>query len=213
MRRETGQAGVQHGMKEPTTRIGGLRAAALLGLGVLLLAVGAGTASAAGSRSYADCAGAVINDWLANEPNVVGHYPIVCYRQAIQQLNSYPDVKDYSNAVDDIQRAEFKELRYQQTHHGAIGPTTTTNPSGPAAGPGGGNNGGGNNGGGKSAITKIFDKLGPGNAQSIPLPLLILAGLAVLLLLAAAGTWIAKRVQSRRLAPAPARPPGPSPRG
>ncbi len=164
----------------------------------------AGSASAAGSTTYGNCAGAVISDWLQNEPKVVGHYPISCYREAISQLNSYPDVKDYSNAVDDIRRAQLAEIRYQKDHP-AGAPTTTTNQGGTPAAPGGNDKGGGN--GGKSIITKIFDKVGPGNAQSIPVPLLVLAGLAVLLLLAAAGTWIAKRVQARKLAPAPARPP------
>ncbi|HXH98370.1 MAG TPA: hypothetical protein VNH40_14275, partial [Gaiellaceae bacterium] len=56
----------------------------------------------------------------------------------------------------------------------------------------------------KSFVTKLFDSVGPGNATSIPLPLLVLAGLAVLLLLAAVATWLAKRIQARRMAPAPA---------
>ena len=193
-------------MTESQTSMRKAGAAVLLGLAVALLAL-AGSASAAGSQTYGSCAGAVISDWLQNEPNVVGHYPIHCYRDAISQLNSYPDVKDYSNAADDIRRAELAEVRYQQTHPDT-GPGTTTNQGGSAPPPG--NNGGGNKGGGgKSLITRIFDSVGPGSAQSVPLPLLILAGLAVLLLLAAAGTWIAKRIQARKLAPAPARAPGP----
>jgi len=177
----------------------------LLGL-VAALVASAGSASAAGSASYGNCAGAVISDWLQNEPKVVGHYPIHCYREAISQLNSYPDVKDYSNAVDDIGRAERQEILYQKALP-AGAPSTTTNEGGTPAAPGGNDNGNGNGDGGKSIITKVFDKVGPGNAQSIPVPLLVLAGLALLLLLAAAGTWIAKRIQARKLAPAPARPP------
>ena len=62
----------------------------------------------------------------------------------------------------------------------------------------------------KSFVTRLFDSVGPGDAQSVPLPLLVLAGLAVLLLLAAAGTWLVKRLQARQArqmtpAPAPAR--------
>ncbi len=49
---------------------------------------------------------------------------------------------------------------------------------GPAAAAAAGNGGGG----GKSFVSSgILDQLGPGNAQSIPLPLLVLGGLAVLL--------------------------------
>ena len=38
-----------------------------------------------------------------------------------------------------------------------------------------------------SFFTSLGDRLGPGNAQSVPLPLLVLGGLALLLLLAAGG--------------------------
>ena len=75
--------------------------------------------------------------------------------------------------------------------------------------PGGGSNGGSNSGGGhgKGFVTSIADKLGPGNAQSIPLPLLVLGGLGLLLLLTAAATWGTRRLQARRVpgTPAPAR--------
>jgi len=173
-----------------------------------LLALGAGGAAAAKSRSYSQCAGAVINDWLVHEPNVVGHYPLHCYREALKQLDSYQDIQGYSNAPEDIQRALAAEIRWQKTHPNAVGPpgTTTTNDLGGST-PGGGNGPTKPSGSHPSLITQLFNKIGPGNAQSVPLPLLVLAGLALLLILAAAATWIAKRVQARRLAPAPARPP------
>ncbi len=74
-----------------------------------------------------------------------------------------------------------------------LGPTNTTTP--PGAGQ-------------KSLWTRLTDRLSPGNAQSIPLPLIVLAGLALLLLLTAAATWFARRLQTRRVTPATA----PSPR-
>ncbi|HVM11759.1 MAG TPA: hypothetical protein VM638_04715, partial [Actinomycetota bacterium] len=42
----------------------------------------------------------------------------------------------------------------------------------------------------------------PSNADEIPLPLLVLAGLALALLAAAAAGFVARRVQARRLRPA-----------
>jgi hypothetical protein len=191
-----------------------------VGIALALVTLLAGGASAARSTSYGACAGAVINDWLQHEPNVVGHYPITCYKQALQQLNSYPDVKDYSNALDDIRRAELAERRYRKQHRAQAHstPGTSTNRSGGPTAPSGGSNGpssggangatnapSGGNSNGKGVVTRVIDSVGPGNAQSVPLPLLVLGGLAVLLLLAATGTWIAKRLQARRVAPAPQR--------
>ncbi len=53
-------------------------------------------------------------------------------------------------------------------------------------------------------LSKLAADIGPGNAQSIPLPLLVLGGLALLLLLTAALTWFMRRLQARRVTPAPA---------
>jgi hypothetical protein len=188
-------------------RLGFAFAPAFAACAVALLALGAGAAAAASSKSYGQCAGAVINDWLVHEPDVVGHYPLHCYREALKQLDSYSDIKGYSNAPEDIQRALAAEILWQKKHHnGTSLPGTTTNSSGGST-PGGGNDGPRSpTGSHQSLVTRLFNKIGPGNAQSVPLPLLVLAGLALLLILAAAGTWIAKRLQARRLAPAPARP-------
>jgi hypothetical protein len=195
-------------------------------LGVLaataaLFAAGATVASAApatGGKVTSTCWKDVVNDWLQHQPNVVGTYPIACYRQAIQHLNNYPDIRQYSNAPDDIHRAMLLAISHNQDGGGSG--------QGTSSGGGGGGGGGSSSGGGgsstsgsgsgsqpaqndKSFITKLFDAVGPANAESIPLPLLVLAGLAVLLLLAAFGTWLAKRLQARRMTPAPAPAPAP----
>ncbi len=79
-----------------------------------------------------------------------------------------------------------------------------------AASSGGSSSGGSSSGGSSSSsqsagpINSLFNDLGPGNAQSVPLPLLVLGGLAVLLLFAAVATWITRRLQARRLTPATA---------
>lgn len=149
----------------------------------------------------------VINDWLDNN-RVDRLYAIPCYTQAIQKLNMYPDVRDYSSAADDINRALLAAIR-QDRGNGPPdssggpgsplgGPTGNdpSNPSGPSASPGS-----------DSLFRRVADKIGPTDAQSIPLPLLVLAGLAFLLLAAAGATWLARRLQAKRLPPpAPKRP-------
>jgi uncharacterized membrane protein YgcG len=188
----------------PTTRLllaAVLGACALAGAG--LAGVGTGSAAAATSASLQatdKCWLAVVNDWLDNN-QVDQTYAIPCYTQAIQHLNQFPDVKGYSSAVDDIHNALLAAIRQDRGSGGS---------SGGLGGPGGGSSGGGSSGGpntgpgGGGPLGTGIQKLGPTNAQSIPLPLLVLGGLAVLLLLSAGGTWLARRIQARRMTPAPA---------
>ena len=186
----------------PLTTISKLLACALAAAAVAAVAVKpAAAAKASSKKPSSPCWVQVVNDWLDNS-KVDRVYAIPCYRQAITHLNAYPDVAGYSSAVDDIKRAELQAIRDKKN---GITPGTSTdgqNGTGTTPGPGGG---GGKNdgGGGKSFFQSLGDRLGPGNAQSIPLPLLVLGGLALLLLLAALATWLARRIQARRVTPAP----------
>ena len=163
---------------------------------------GAAAAPAASQQATSSCWKDVVNDWLRHHPNLKGTYAIPCYTQAIQHLNSYPDIAGYSSAPDDIQRALFAAI-HQDRGNGPGSGLGVTPP-----GPGGNQNtGSGTRSTGKSLWTSITDRLAPGNAQSVPLPLIVLAGLALLLLLAAAATWFARRLQARRVTPAPAHAP------
>jgi hypothetical protein len=174
---------------------------ALAACTALLVAVPAASARPAEtSVPTKGCWLAVINDWLDNS-RVDKTYATPCYTQAIQHLNSYPDVQNYSSATDDIQRALLAVIRQDRGN-------------GPGASSGGGSGGGGSgssSGSGDSSssssnpISSVFDSARPSSAESIPLPLLVLGGLAALLLLSAIGTWIARRIQARRgPVPAPA---------
>ena len=188
------------------TRKTGLAAVAVVSA-LALLAAGAPAASAAPAATQQatnSCWKAVVNDWLNNQPNIKGTYPIPCYTQAIQHLNDYPDIKQYSSAIDDIHRALLGAIQDQR---GGGGPNNSGGP-GPL-GPGGGPSGGsgptsGTAGSNQGFIHRLAADIGPSNAQSIPLPLLVLGGLALLLLLTAAATWLARRLQARRVTPAPA---------
>ena len=54
-------------------------------------------------------------------------------------------------------------------------------------------------------ILRAIEWLGPSDAGAVPLPLLILAGVAFLLLAAAGGSLVNRRLQERRLPPPPQR--------
>ena len=178
--------------------------AMLAGVAVLL-AAGVGTAAAAhesAEQPTADCYKKVINDWEDNG-RIDNVYAPPCYTQAIQNLNKYPDIKGYSNVIQDIQAALYSVL-HEEGRGGGDGP------SGPTTSPSTSNSsGGGSKRSDSGPINWVSNHLAPGNAQSVPLPLLVLGGLALLLLLAAAGTWVARRIQMNRSRP---RPPAPQPR-
>jgi len=170
---------------------------------LLLLAVGVGSAAAAhesAEQPTADCYRQVINDW-ENNGRIDNVYAPSCYTQAIQNLNKYPDIKGYSNVIEDIQAALYAVLHEEGRGGGPPGPTAS--PSGSDSGTSIPKKGDG------GPVNWISDHLAPGNAQSVPVPLLVLGGLALLLLLAAAGTWLARRIQTNRMKP---RPQAPQPR-
>ena len=172
-----------------------------------LALVAAGRAAASPATSFQptnNCWKDVINDWLAHQPNVVNLYPIPCYTQAIQHLSAYSDVQAYSSAMDDIHRALLGALLEERGIGPGNGSTGGSSPGG-GAGTGGSTppGSGGTSSSNQGPITKLFDSVAPGNATSVPLPLLVLGALAGLLLLAAAGTWGARRIQSRKMTPAP----------
>ncbi|HZR95734.1 MAG TPA: hypothetical protein VFA56_08565 [Gaiellaceae bacterium] len=180
----------------------------------LALAPSAGAATSASLEATKGCDLQVINDW-ADNGRVDRTYAIPCYTQAIQYLSQLPDVKSYSSAEDDIHAALLAAIRQDRGGGpgGGVGNGPSNGPSGnPSSGPGSGP-GNGPSADPTSPIVKASHDLNPGgDAQSVPLPLIVLGGLALLLLLAALGTWLAKRFQGRRVTPAPAPAPARTPR-
>jgi len=174
-----------------------------------LASVPVATASPAATQTATDtCWKDVVNDWLNNHPNLKGSYAIPCYTQAIQHLSSYPDISQYSTAIDDIHRALLIALH--QDRGGGPGSFTGSSGGPSSNGPGSSSTLGATKqtkSHNRGIISRISKDLGPGNAQSIPLPLLVLGGFAVLLLLTALVTWLLRRMQARRGdgTPAPAR--------
>ena len=177
-------------------------------------------ASAAGTKHTTPCWKVLINDWY--DGRIDGTYPIHCYREALQHLPT--DVDTYSSAREDIKQALQKRIT-----QGTGGGTTTTGGAssggaGSSGGGGGSGNGGSNNGGGTSGGTQggggkstsgpvqdVFDATKPGNADSVPVPLIVLGAVALLLIVAGATGFLTRRMRTRRvqLASAAATQPGP----
>ena len=185
------------------------------------LAVLALTVSAAPAAAKTPCWSRVINDWYDNG-RIDHDYPVACYQAALKHLP--PDVQEYADAQDVIKRAMTAAI-LKNSQNGGGGSSNGgggRTPGGPSSG--GGSNGGGSSGSGSSQsgvssaggdtsadhpglITKAFNRLGPGNANSIPIPLIVLGSLALLLLAAGAAGMVARKLQERQPKPAPVRQP------
>lgn len=157
--------------------------------------------SLAGPASAATCGKRVIDDWYDNG-RVDGTYALHCYDDAIEALPR--DVRDYSSAKEDIERAMQNVMRGgdppsgddPDTGVGSGAPGGPDDPTDPTAAPG----------------DEPVETPGDGEAapnldttpasDSIPLPLLVLAGLALLLIAAGSLGYVVRRVQARRLPPA-----------
>jgi len=160
---------------------------AVLGFALVLLA----TASPVMAKD-ATCADQVVNDWYDNQ-RVDKLYPQHCYREAIAGLPL--DLEEYSNAKEAILRA----LAYAeggQLAPGANGRPTKGSLVKPIAW---------RNTSDAYVVIHVDDKQALGSAQpntagpsSVPIPLIVLAGLAGLLLIAGGAGYVARRVQARR---------------
>jgi hypothetical protein len=173
-----------------------LLAVAVALTGVLVLTV-PGTAMAA-----KPCWKQIIDDWYKNE-RIDGSYPQKCYDEAEKNLPQ--DLRDYSDLPAEIARARQRDLRGQPADPGkarrvvqSVGPTATSNDD----------NNDGNSGSGKTAddgksasggpIDDLLEAAGPSSADSPPIPLLVLAGLALLLVAAGGAGLLSRRLQARR---------------
>ena len=172
-----------------------------------LLALVAGLAATAAMPSSAAASGKpcwerVIDDWLDNG-TIDGHYKAACYQQALKHVPE--ELRDYSNITDAISAALSNSLR------GGGGSGTGTgngdsNGNGSGAGSGSGTSPAGPDrtpqaAPDQSLYTQGINKLGTTKASSIPIPLLVLAGLGALLLVSAGGLAAQKRLKARRPAP------------
>ena len=148
-------------------------------LGVVALSVGASVAAA-----KSPCARQILNEWADNR-QISTTYPLHCYREAIASVPE--DLRVYTDIEEDIlaarQAAARGDLRTPQVR---TKPSEDARRQDPDSG----------------LFTQGFDKLGPNNADSMPLPLIILGGLALLMVAAGAAGLVSRHLRTRR-APSP----------
>jgi hypothetical protein len=168
-------------------------------LAVLLacaLTAGVGVKPAAAAHKPA-CWQVLLNDWY--DGRIDGTYPIHCYQDALKHLPS--DVDTYSSARSDIERALASARLAAERAGRKLTLSTLLHPAAVNAG---------TVGKGNSVtvpairrqqakgLTKVAAQLDNGGPSSIPLPLYILGGLALLLVALGGAGLIAKRLQGRR---------------
>jgi hypothetical protein len=179
----------------------------------LVVAAGIFLVGVAPAAAGAACWQLVINDWADNS-RVDGRYEIHCYQEALRRLPE--DMRAYSTAPDDIARAMREEMRRQQEESA---PDTGTDAG---AAPPVSSGGSGTPGKPKKeqedaampyvgavpesessdgAFAQALDEIGPSNASSFPLPLLVLGGITGLLLLAGGLGYLVKRGAPQRSRP------------
>ena len=175
----------------------------LAALALALLSVSAvGGANAMDAKSLQSCVDQVIADWY-DDGRIGKIYPLECYRAALKQLPA--DVLDYSNAKEEIGRA-LAFARQGKPDPGGSDPTPTTAATTTSTQPVTTETT-------KTATTKTettptettptettptettetstTDTSGP---SSVPVPLLVLGGLAVLLLAAGSAGYLRRRM-------------------
>jgi hypothetical protein len=158
-----------------------------------------GFAQPAQARTMSTCSAALIHDWYV-DGRVDKTYPVHCYREALRDIPE--DQLIYGTLRDDLRRALQSAIRDNGGH---VNANTPVPPLGGGSGPG--NPGGTGTSGG--FLHWVARALGPNTADSIPIPLLVLGGLAFALMAAAGVSFLARRMQARRAAADPP-PAGPS---
>jgi len=154
------------------------------------VAAAAMTATAAPALAAESCGKQVVNDWYG-DGRVDKIYPLHCYEDAINALPT--DLSDYSSAKEDIQRALQLALRHKPDTGPRTPTTTDTTPTTTDTTPTPTDTGG--------PLNEAVDSLGPSNADSVPIPLLVLGGLALLLLAAGSAGYLRRRLRGRRGGP------------
>ena len=171
---------------------------------IVAAALFAATVHAAPAAAATPCWKALLNDWY--DGRIDHTYAVHCYQDALHHLPA--DVQTYSSAHDDIERALQSAIAQEKKAGQTVGPnslvtpaktttsingtttttTTTTTTAAPGRQP-------------DKGLGGVADQLNPSSADSLPVPLLVLGGLAILLVAAGAAGLVAKRIQARKQAP------------
>ena len=175
------------------------------GIAALALVMMSGIGGKVAAAASGSCADQVVADWY-DDGRVGKIYPLACYQQAIKKLP--PDVLDYSNAKEEIGRA-LAFARQGKPDPGGQDPTpvatsttsststgTTPTPTTPTEST---DTSTGQTKTTPETTTNVFtpgttsttDTSGP---SSVPMPLLVLGGLAILLLAAGSAGYLRRRM-------------------
>jgi hypothetical protein len=143
------------------------------------LALGAATPQAAAKPS---CARQIIDDWADEaKPGIDGNYPLHCYGEATAAVPE--DLAVYTGILEDIANARQRASRLLRTPQVAKNRNTSRTASTPSRG----------------VFKQALDRLGSRNVDTVPLPLLILAGLSLLLIAAGAAGLVSRRLRARKV--------------
>jgi hypothetical protein len=181
---------------------------AVVAAAVVAVALVGSAVRPAPAQASTPCWKLLLNDWY--DGRIDQTYPVHCYRDAIKHLPS--DVQTYSSAHDDILRALQSAIAKQKKAHKTVGVNTLVPPQkGGGSGTGTSPRDSGSGGTGTTTATTsepgrtgsggLAGKVGSDSPSSVPVPLLVLGGLALLLVAAGAAGLVAKRVQARRRTP------------
>ncbi len=145
-----------------------------------VLALGLAASPAAAKTS---CAQQIIEDWSDEDRRITEPYPLHCYREAIAAVPE--DLGVYTGIEEDIMAARNQAARDVRTPQSVDPnrPSTTRTANEPD----------------RALFARGFDKLGAQNVDSVPLPLLILAALALLLVAAGAAGLVSRRLRARKV--------------
>jgi hypothetical protein len=185
-----------------------LQIALLILAALATLSVMAGPAAA----KTTPCWQTLIDDWYDGRIDSV--YPVACYRAALEHMPE--DVANYSSLGDDINRALAAAIA-AENGGGSSGSGTGGSGSG---GSGSSSSSSGSkeqsstfhggptsdrfaaslNGRDEPAgpIPSVINSIGPDDASSVPVPLIVLAALALLLLVLGSAGFVARRMQTKR---------------
>ena len=164
-----------------------------------MLVAAAGGFLLSGTAAAKDpCWKTLIDDWYDGRIDNV--YPVACYRKALENMPE--DVAQYSSLGDDINRALQAAIAAQGPNDGGnsngsnTGSSNDTFHGGPKSERSDALLAGRDGAGGP--VPSAIGAIGPGSADSVPIPLIVLGGLSILLLMLGAAGFAARRVQARR---------------
>ena len=147
------------------------------------LALGAAAPPAAAKTP---CWRLILDDWHDHGGRIRSTYQLHCYREAIAHVPE--DLRVYTGIVDDILSARQQASRSKVRRPAAVDPSAIKSAKKQAA-----------KDPSPALFKQAFDKLGSRNADAVPLPLLILAGLSLLLIAAGAAGLVARRLRARKV--------------